>query len=268
VVSDGSGPLPIAGRPSVATLGDETRLAWASDGAIRFATRGAGDDDWTDAGGLDGSELARFADPELVPVGDGLALFAIREGSDPGLVRAIDSGDGFDTPALVLQPSRIGATRLDRPTVAIRNGDPTLVMIARGTFGEDHVLHTFASADDGETWEPRGPLDLPAVADVEEGGAPSLSVFNGAYLLYLPLRRGTRWRIAQLASDDFVHWRVVDDAALKSGSEEHAPLGARAPEAHPSDGGVELFYLGLDGIAPTPLRTWRDATDVAILPGS
>lgn len=266
VVSDGSGPLPIAGRPSVATHGDEEWLAWASDGAIRFATRAAGESSWSDAGGLGGDELERYTHPELVTGSAGLMLVARREGADPGLVRAVDDGGGFGTPTLVLQASRIGATALDRPTMAIRNGAPALVMVARAHFGEETALHTFASSDEGESWEPRGVLALPALTDAEELGAPSLSVFNGAYLLYLPIRRGTRWRIAQLASDDFVHWRVVDDAALKSGSDQHAPLGARAPEAHAKDGGVELFYLGVDGIEPTPLRTWRPATDLAILP--
>ncbi len=271
VVSDGSAPLPIAGRPTVTTLGDEERLGWASDGSIRFASRAAGESDWSDAGGISGGELERFADPELVPAaplgGEGLVLFAVRDGSDPGLVRATDTGGGFGSPTLVLEPARIRATRLDRPTIAIRNGSPALVMVARAHFdGDVTVLHTFASADGGETWEPWGELALPALSDAEELGAPSLGVFNGAYLLYLPIRRGTRWRIAQLASDDFLHWRVVDDAALKSGSDRYAPLGARAPEAHATGGGVELFYLGVDGVEPTPLRTWRPATDLAILP--
>ncbi|MBO6933989.1 MAG: hypothetical protein JJ863_03415 [Deltaproteobacteria bacterium] len=272
VVSDGSGPLSIGGRPSIATLDDVDVLAWASDGSIQLAAGSSAAGDWTMVTGVSGGELERFSGPELVPLaplgGEGLALFMAREGDDPGIVRATGNlGDGFGDAALVLQPSRIGATRLTAPTLAVRNADPALVMVAWAE-GANRQLHAFSSGDVGETWEARGALALPELDDVEELGAPSLTVQNGTYLIYLPVRRGTRWRIAQFVSDDLRYWRLVDDRAFTSGSEQHAPLGARDPDARVWGGGVELFYLGVDGVEPTPLRTWRPATDDAILPGS
>ncbi len=271
VVSDGSDPLPIAGRPSIASIDGVDVLAWAGDGTIELATGSSAEGDWTTIAGVGGSELERFSDPELLPLeplgGEGLALFMTREGSDAGIVRAAGNlSDGFGDASLVLDPAAIGATRIAAPTLAVRNGTPALVMIAWAEFGGDRQLHAFSSGDAGESWEPRGALALPELEDAEELGSPSLTVQNGTYLLYLPVRRGTRWRIAQIVSDDLRYWRLVDDRALASGSGSYAPLGARAPDARVWGGGVELFYLGIDGVEPTPLRTWRPATDDAILP--
>lgn len=269
VVTDGREALPIGSRPTVANADGLDLLAWESDGAIRLATRASADEPWALAAGPVAPELGIYSDPELLPLaplgGAGVGLFMVRAGADPGIVRATGSeGEGFGPPALVMEPALVGAEALSGPTLAVRNGAPALVMVAWATFTDRRELHAFASADAGESWAPRGALALPPLDDAEELGAPTLTVQNGAYLLYLPIRRGTRWRIAQLVSDDFVHWRLVDDRVLSSG--QNAPLGARAPEARVLDGGVELFYLGVDGVAPTPLRTWRPATDDAILP--
>ena len=249
------GPLAFETAPSLAMWGDRAVIAYEVDGTIRLSEREPGNGPFAPSSATLAGDGFAASEPELVSSGGELLVFAIDgEGS---LVRA--AGDLEN-----LRPAEVVFASSDGPlmdmTVTTREGAPSLVMVARTVAG----LRTLTSSDAGSSWQSRGLLPFPAIDRVDEIGRASLLIHDGAYVLYVAVRRGTRWQIAQLASDDFVHWRLVEASALGPG--ELAPLGVRAVDAVAVGDAVRLVGLGWDGVRLAPFETWRLATDRAELP--
>ncbi len=240
--------LPLGAARSVAVaVAPEVHLALGRGTDIELFERAAGADEFTGP-----VESVPGREPALVVLGEELLLFALR-GDD--LVRAPVSELIAPVPVM---PAATWATF----AVAARAGEPSLVLMARTQLG-DHV--PYSSGDRGTTWNARPAVDLPLPQHDEEGRM-ALLVHDGAYVLYVALRRGTRWHLAQLASDDLVLWRLVDERALGA-DEELAPMGVRAPAAWSTPEGVGLIGLGWDGTDLRPFERFRPATDAALLPG-
>jgi hypothetical protein len=135
-----------------------------------------------------------------------------------------------------IDPAVAGVRSLEMPTVAVIPAG-TWVLVARATAADGtRSLLGFASNDGGTSWTPYLGADLaeatrrpgevaPLAFDADEIAHPTLVVANGAYQLYFAGRRGTRWGLGLLASDEFLYWRPIDEASIVTPS-----VGLRAPD--------------------------------------
>jgi hypothetical protein len=149
-------------------------------------------------------------------------------------------------PTAGIDPAIADAILLEMPTVAVLP-DGTWVLVARATaYDGTRTLLGFASNSDGASWVPYLGADLgastarpgtdvaPLAFDADEIAHPTLVVSNGAYQLYFAGRRGTRWGVGLLASDEFLYWRPIDESSVLTPS-----VGMRAPDVFVS--GTELL---------------------------
>jgi hypothetical protein len=216
---------------------------------------------------------AAFAvrDPELFYQGDTWHLLYTAVGTD-GVMRighAVRSATALPTglrafepdPRPLLDPAdHSGERHFEMPTLAILPWGPR-VLIVRATSDDGATrLLAFVSREEGALWEPfvggrleeltaRGPG--PAITsrfDADEIAHPSLVVHGGAFQLFYAGRRGTRWGVGLLASDELAFWRTVSD--------DEPVLGPLAgPERIGVDGidvvargdTIEIVYRGLPG---------------------
>lgn len=83
--------------------------------------------------------------------------------------------------------------------------------------------------------------------DRDEVAEPSLHEQNRAFHVYYAGKRGSRWGIGLLTSDDLVHWRAVGDGAamLAHDGSGFDGFGLAGPDAVFADGEVTLVYTGL-----------------------
>jgi predicted GH43/DUF377 family glycosyl hydrolase len=94
---------------------------------------------------------------------------------------------------------------------------------------------------------PRGGIAF----DADEVAAPALVQYRGVLRLYYAGRRGTRWAIGAMLSEDGVHWRAANDGApLLSGSGTgFDALSVSDPDPVIVDGELRLYYTGSDGVS-------------------
>jgi len=84
--------------------------------------------------------------------------------------------------------------------------------------------------------------------DHDEVDDPAVIFHDQVYRLYFAGRRGTRWSIGVLVSDDGDRWRLIDDApVLAADGTGFDALGARGPAPDVEAGAVQLYYAGDDG---------------------
>ncbi len=261
-------------------------LAIEVDGAIHLARRLAGDD-------AEFQLLTPTSTPDvtasMVRESLGLDVAALRDpwllwdGAQWNLYFAVDRGDQGSELAMVRsQPDGTLAPaesltfdgtvgELDAPSVVLHElGYWVMIARERTTIQQ---LAIFASLD-GLRWGRSaagqlGPfMSATAAASPDNFHAdgvdsPSLSLHNGAWQLYYAGRRGTRWAIGLLVSDDLLLWRHVPAAGpvlapVGTGFER---LAVSQPAAVARDSGVELFYMGSDGHRSQVGRVWRASSD-------
>jgi predicted GH43/DUF377 family glycosyl hydrolase len=280
----GSFDVDDAEGPSVAYDDEETLfLAYASDGEIFVGRRsGVSPTEVEVANGPDvpalrpthDFEMGGLSDPELVwNDGAWVLFYTATDASGRRRIGQATSDDGVTFTAIgtpVLEPDGT-VEELESPTVVIHFSG-TWLMIARATDDAGRTfLAPFHSGNQGLDWNkiPADSLDAVMGAtgrfDADEVASPSLIEHNGAWQLYYAGRRGTRWSIGLVLSDDLLYWRRANDGrpVLSRSSNGFDRLGVTGPDAHARDSidEVELFYVGTDGLRDRPGSTRREATD-------
>ncbi|MGE0790867.1 MAG: hypothetical protein AB7S26_34655 [Sandaracinaceae bacterium] len=205
-----------------------------------------------------------YGDPWVTEVDGALELYVTSRSTGPASASSIARATSADTSFADLQPVTVlegpyGAFELTQPTVTVDlDGTHWLIGVARSDLGFASLAR-WRSDDRGETWSyspvesvegilrAPHPNDLFAV-DRDEVADPALLFASGLYRLYYAARRGTRWTIAVLVSEDLRAWYPRGEVLGPRESGFDA-LGARAPAPFEvgSDGPIGLYYLGLDG---------------------
>lgn len=214
---------------------------------------------------------ARYADPELVRAPDGeWLLYATRvDASGRSIVRfAGDSGTAptfAATPvaASLTMPTELDGAALSEPAVAYDLGASTWRMwLHAADAASGHRIVELSSAD-GQTWAMTGTVvsTRPALGgfDADEVGAPAVVQRGGAWSLYFAGRRGARWAIGLVASDDRQHWTAPVFALSATGTEFDS-LSVSDPSVVTRGESVELYYVGSNGVHALVGRAVRGAT--------
>lgn len=274
---------------SIALGGDRLSMVFENAGVFMFAQRVTGDDTRFALAHPAGSDVLQpgrpwdeggIHDPELFWADDHWVLFYTAvDGTDGtlsiGRATTTTPASGFEpeeTP--FISPDGTEVVGYSMPTVARLGYDATTwIMIVRADLaGGGHQLRPFVSRDGGESFEAyRGTLAGLTTRDTglsiegfdaDEIAEPSLVIHNGAYHLYYAGRRGTRWRIGMLASDELLNWREIGDGGpvLSSDGNGRDRVGVRHPDVWAQPGSVELFYTGNDGARDTLFRALRRST--------
>lgn len=279
---DGDGaPLPEAevDAPSLATDGVDTWLAFVHGGQIRLARREA---DTTfrivDAAFSTTSahEMGGRLDPALHwnEALSRLQLFytAVDGGGRRSIGRAdlVIEGDATTwVPDAFprLHPDALAVRDLESPTVA-RAPNGVLALLARATgFDDRRRIEVFRSTDD-ESFShlpsqlatlTNTPSSQGLGADADEIARPALALHNGAWLVHVGLRRGTRGSIALLSSDDLLGFRSLGEVFEGSGAPGFDRLSVRAPFFLPGPETLALYYVGWDGTRSQLGRAVRPA---------
>jgi hypothetical protein len=105
--------------------------------------------------------------------------------------------------------------------------------------------------------------------DADEIAWPALTVHGGAWRLAYAGRRGTRWAIGVLVSDQLIRFRAPVDGSVLGRGATFDRLGVFAPailSAGAADR-VEMYYLGTDGTGPTLGFTERPAAHDGVIGG-
>ena len=274
-VEQGSGLTnTIRGASSPTSVRDadgRLRIAYLREGRVITTFRGDDDtpDIWVGADeaydALERSEGMEVAAPELAFEDGKLLLFyesggeiyRSEETEDDG--GRLSFGSGVSIDAIEVDEGTVHA-----PTYASRGAsrDAALIVRAEWNDGRRASLMAFSLASDGTVvLHDRLPTDSLG----EELGDPELFIRNRLYQLYVPYRRGTRWRLAHLTSADFVFWNIADEVALEAGGREEV-FGPRAPDTDVVEDGVEVFYERFDGSEQTLGRVFRRTPALASLP--
>lgn len=275
-------PLPDAevDAPSVASDGTTTWIAFMHGTTVRLARREA-DTQFrvvaTEFSGFEPHAAGGRRDPALLwdAARGELRLFytavdSVGRRSIGSATLAAGENDGFVWSARsfpVLAADAPYRDDVEQPAVAFApNG--VLAMIVRATLtggGREHQV--FRSVDGGETFASISSR-LGAItatpggeglgADADEVGRPSLAGHDGAWLVHLAVRRGTRSTIVLLGSDELVHFRTHGEVLEGSGA-GFDRLSVRAPFLVPSAETLTLYYVGWDGTRSRLGRTTRAA---------
>ncbi len=232
-----------------------------------------------DAPALSGSapwNERKISDPELVwdEENNQWVVFYVGESNagERSIGRAVAAASAatfVDDDAPALAPADYQVSSFGSPGVTIHPSG-FWVMVASVMTNEGNIeLRAFQSTDRGVTWGEVTRIDLESalalesinLAEIDEVDDPSLMVRGGAYQLYYSLRRGTRWSIGALASDELVFWRPLNsgDPVLEASSSGFDRLGVRSPSVVGRDSTVELVYEGLDGVRGLLGRTARQS---------
>lgn len=183
----------------------------------------------------------------------------------------------FGEPVQVLVPDELsGAIGWDGPSVVgvTLGGVPRAFLAARrwsaGASGEETAIVLFELTDasaapipadvtifDPAAGEVRGDSDVvrratgvPSDFDADEVAAPALVVYGGVLRLYYAGRRGTRWSIGVMVSQDGQHWREASDgrAVLSGSGAGFDALSVSDPAPLVEDGELRLYHTGSDGV--------------------
>jgi len=202
-------------------------------------------------------------DPELVWDGARWAMyFTLREPDGTVSVARAQSdsaASAFDTPAVVVDPAAMGFARVEDPSVVVHESG-TWVMAAVGTTDNGTRELVLLRSADGLAWarQANGGLgDLTRRSggfggtgfDADEIASPSLVVHGGTWQLYYAGRRGTRWSIGLLTSDELLGWRLVGagEPVLGPDGEGFDRVTVFGPDAVSQEGQIDIVYVGGDG---------------------
>jgi len=168
------------------------------------------------------TDTLAFVDPE--PTLDEAALGPIVHVSSPAVLRGVDGW------TMVVHAERA-------------DGWQGLVRLASATGLE------FGLPDqdfDGATIATTEPDRFAAFARDEISG-PDLLERGGAFELYYAGRRGTRWAVGLLVSNDLVAWRALPagEAMLEASGSGFDAMGVTQPAALVRASGVDLFYTAI-----------------------
>jgi hypothetical protein len=142
-----------------------------------------------------------------------------------------------------------------------RSADEVDILLVRANLeGGGHQLISFVRLDD--VWARvigsqldgltlRGNAPTGSHFDADEVAHPSIVRVGRAYHIYYAGRRGTRWGIGLLATDDLTFVRdVTSEGPLLSGDgSTFDALSVLEPDVLVEDNQVSLFYIGSDGAA-------------------
>jgi hypothetical protein len=186
--------------------------------------------------------------------------------TDAGGVRGIAhaSGENLDTLArdaeLAVDPTVYEDIRHVEMPSYVRSESGVGVLVVRAVeLNGGHRLVAFV--DEGSGWArligsaldgltERGTEPVEARFDADEIAHPAVIRVGGSYHIYYAGRRGTRWGIGLLATDELEYVRDVsgEEGALLAGSGEgFDALGVTEPDVVIADGEVALVYVGTDG---------------------
>ena len=285
---------PVVDRVSAAYDGEEPWMALGVQGEIFLAEGTSATElsiDSVDLPALppDRSAMPQYAargvfEPMLTRQDDRWVLyFTAEDGEGKRTIGRAESAPG-STDFIMSPEPLIGAVTglegLSQPTVAVHHTGE-LVMVVVGALENGGRELAILRKLPGGAWRPmdRGHLaeltrrgggvvgSSAAGFDVDEVAYPSLVVHNGAWQLFYAGRRGSRWSVGLLVSDQLTRWRAPQEGpVLGHGGGAWERVGVLAPAAvsivEPAGHRVELFYLGSDGVRLTPAWTDRPATDV------
>lgn len=257
---------------SVRDSGGTLRVAYIRDGRLITTHRGNDEtpnvwvlaDEAYDA--LERPMGTAFAAPELANEEDGLVLYYEVEGQ---ILRAEAADDEtrlrFGSGETITDFSVPGAT-VHAPTYASRGAAYESALVVRVEYEDERrsTLAAFSISNRSGVLVAQLHDLLPTEALGDELGDPELFIRNRLYQLYVPYRRGTRWRLAHMTSEDFLFWNIADDEALESGGAEEL-FGPRAPSTVVSEEGVEVFYERFDGAQQSFGRIFRRTPQQATL---
>lgn len=255
------------GRPTVITLGVDgpARVAFADDRSILIAGP-------TATGELVGSSgppdlllapppgYEALHDPWLITEIDRIVLYVAGEEPDGTRTLLRVSGSaGFGLtlgePAVVGLP-QLGEDLIDGVTVFVDEvGEHR--MIARVWRGGQSSLVAFHSFDSGLSFEfERSTLEASRVhaptpddvfaIDRDEVASPALLRVGGTWRLFYGARRGGRWSIGMLVSEDGAAWRPMG-AVLSGSGTGYDALGVMLPAPFLTPAGVGLYFVASDG---------------------
>ena len=248
--------LADASEPSL----EGNRLAYVNaDGAIALAEEVDGS--WVELPGRIthsglGDGFKRVGDPELVFDGSSWFVFFTVERDDGSTLiwGATYADDDFVTDASgILEGSRA-------PTVAVSEGG-IQVMVVQSANG----LVAYQRSEG--FWDP---IEFSLLNDVAEHiggeiGSASLVQHNRAWHLYVATRRGARWSIHLLASDEMLAWRYVGQALAPGNDFDR--VSVRAPDVYAAGPLLNLVYEAEDGVSRTIGMTTRQSTPSGRIPG-
>ena len=252
--------LTMGWEPSIARGPDSTAVAFEKDGQVFVGQWEASGLVTFPAAGpppalfpTEPFEAGGIEDPELVWFSDLLYLFyTAYDENEVGRICSAWIADDETQKALdpVLEPDG-DVVSYDSPTLALR--DDLALMVVRATLQSGETeLRAFYSADPQTGWQRIVGGALEELTRVEDPGSevtsPSLIVHNSAYQLYYARRTGTRWSIELAVSDEMLIWRTLGKSLGASG-EGFDSLGARGADALSVADGVELVYMGQDGVS-------------------
>lgn len=283
---------------ALAAAGDETFVAYADGGAIFVGVlsgttvTGASVAIPTDlpfdyaAGGVSDPELVRAAGD------DGWHLFFTARAEDGtasiGRASRADSASSWSVrEAPVLAAAELeGATEVEAPSVLrYSTGELLLVVGVRDGASSWLEVRKSSAASDGVDWRHlnddvgdqasasslagftrRDGTSMEAAFDRDEVARPALHEQNRAFHVYYAGRRGSRWGIGLLTSDDLLRWRHVGDGApaLAHDGAGFDAFGVDAPDAVHDGDEVRVVFLGDSGAAKALGIATRPAPGLAI----
>ncbi|MDQ3035417.1 MAG: hypothetical protein M3Y87_23635 [Myxococcota bacterium] len=123
-------------------------------------------------------------------------------------------------------------------------GDGSLAAASATRFDSDA-----GEAVDGDVVH-QAPTAMPATFDADELAAPALVRYAGVLRLYYAGRRGTRWSIGVLLSEDGRHWHAANDAqpVLTGSGAGFDALSVSDPEPVLEGGQLRLYHRASDGV--------------------
>ncbi len=213
-----------------------------------------------------GHQSVAVRDPEIVWDEDnGLwHLYYTAEGPEDALSIGHAQGPALtdltaDEAPLITPGGWLDLTALEMPTVAVA-ADGRRVVVVRATMddGSHRLVGFVESWDLGDFIRITGRLGAMTTRDdgtartgfaADEVAQPSLINWDGAFHLYYAGRRGTRWAIGLLASEDFLTFRnVAPTTPILSGDNVgFDALGVRGIDIEIVDGFAVAIYEGTDG---------------------
>lgn len=271
-----------AAGPSVATdAAGDTWVAFDHQGAIHVA-RLVGDalelqhelgDPAFEAGG--DHDVAGMRDPDLVFTGSGWSVFYTAVAPDGR--RSIGHAAGASLDALFADPAPLslpldGEVDVDQPSALEHEG--VLVLVVRVEREGGHFFEAFRQDAAGADFR-RFVGNLRRLTDDVQSGdlgatevaAPSLVIHHDAWILHYAARRGARWSIQLLVSQDMRVFRSMGTVLEGSGAAgAFDRLGVSHPDALSVGDEVQLLYAGHDGIGRRLGRVRRAASSTAGAP--
>lgn len=162
--------------------------------------------------------------------------------------------DGWDAPSYLETTVR----GTDHRYLAARrtSGTMTEIVIHEIDASDDSLSPAAATRFDSDAGEAvngdvvhRATL-APTAFDANEVASPALVQYGGVLRLYYAGRRGTRWAIGVLVSEDGNHWRSGNDGepVLGGSGSGFDALSVSDPEPVRIDGELRLYYAGSDGV--------------------